>query len=223
MTLRYVPIAGTNEKTSSWASAGSDFEDHMKGAGFDRYADDHQFWSRALAGTFFTKSGHQVWTHGGFDVMEYLERWTEAELHRTVVIAHSYGGAVLAYALASSPRLRHHLGAIITVGTPIRRDLDAIWMSARDGSGVFHVCIYGTGLGARIRFFGQRGRFVREMSWADLKYGVKGGHSGMLRNPQYTPQINTALDAVKATWERLKTSPPPPSAGRATQMGPKPR
>lgn len=193
--MRYVPIAGTNEKKVSWCSPGSDFDQHLMGRGFVRYADKHQLWSRALAGTFFTASGHQVWEHGGQDVDDYLFQWSPEELSHTVVIAHSYGGAVLAYALARSPYLRTHLGAIITVGTPVRRDLDKVWAQARE-SNMRHIHLYGTGWGARIRWFGQRGRLKREMPWANVNMPVKGGHSGVVRKLKHIPQIDAALDAV---------------------------
>ena len=63
----YTPVAGTNAKKreQSWATSGSLFDRHMASSGFTRKAEEFGFWSTALAGTFFTGSGHLAWQFGG--------------------------------------------------------------------------------------------------------------------------------------------------------------
>ena len=196
--IEYVPIAGTNEHGASWCKPGSLFDTYLTRLGITRRQAARQFWSRALAGTFFTGSGHRVWQFGGDDLRVYLDSISSYRLARTILIAHSYGGAVLAYALAKRPRIR--VGAIITVGTPIRRDLDEVWEVARTST-QWHVHLYGTGFGSWMRWVGQRGRFARRMRWADLNYSVKGGHSGVLRKAQHIPQFAQAITSAKAAIE----------------------
>jgi len=115
-------------------------------------------------------------------------------VHQIVLIGHSYGGAVIAYALAGRPLVR--VRAAITMGTPLRRDLDPVWESAEEAIDL-HVHMYGTGFGSWIRFAGQRGRFQRQMPWLEHNIGVKGGHSGICRKAKHIPQIDQALDIVR--------------------------
>ena len=189
--FRYMPISGTHEKRKkSWVNKGSLFDRFMTVFGFTRLADDLRFWSGALAGTFFTSSGHRVWQYGGRQVYSFLEKLTEEERKKLVIVAHSHGGTVLAYALAMRPLLK--VGAIVTVGTPVRRDIDDVWQKAKEATDL-HIQIYSVGFGSFVRWIGQRGRLRREMPWADKRWSVKGGHSGVLRKRKHMSQFVRVL------------------------------
>ena len=188
----YVPVAGTNAKKRKhqWASAGSLFDVHLANLGFQRKAEAFGVWSTALAGTFFTGSGHLVWQFGARQFYEFM--WGLPFEERNGVV-HSHAGAIVAYALALKPRLV--LRSLITIDCPMPKSLDAVWAEAK-GSTKTHVHLYSTGWGSRMRWLGQRGRFKRQMEWATYNFPIAGGHSGILRAPKHIPQIDEALALV---------------------------
>ncbi|HEU01317.1 hypothetical protein LCGC14_0795530 [marine sediment metagenome] len=194
--ILYTPIAGTNEKHGrSWVDASSLFDRHLAAQGFERRAEELRFWSAALAGTWFTFSGHQPWIFGGEQLREFLGTLPVVDgVVDVVLIGHSYGGAVIAYALAGRPMI--HVRAVITMGTPLRRDLDPVWALAEEAI-VLHIHLYGTGLRSWVRFAGQRLRFRRKMPWLLHNYAVKGGHSGVFRKAKHIPQIDHALSIIR--------------------------
>ena len=110
------------------------------------------------------------------------------------LVAHSYGGAVVAYALAGRPMIR--VRAVITMGTPLRRDLDPVWKLAEEAIEL-HVHMYGTGFKSWVRLAGQRFRPMRKMPWLVHNFAVKGGHSAIFRSAKHIPQIDRALRAVR--------------------------
>lgn len=193
--FRYMPISGTHEKRKkSWVNKGSMFDRFMTAFGFARLAEHGlRFWSGALAGTFFAGRGHRVWKFGGRTVYAFLEKLTPEERAKLVIVAHSHGGTVLAYALAMRPLLK--VGAIVTVGTPVRKDMDDVWALAKEATDL-HIQIYSVGVGSFMRWVGQRGRLRREMPWADVRWTVKGGHSGVLRKKKHMPQFARVLGRV---------------------------
>lgn len=192
MGLIYVPVAGTNAKKREheWSAAGSLFDVHLAKLGCNRKAEEFGFWSTALAGTFFTGSGHLAWQFGARQLREFLRTlpFTDRNL-----IAHSHGGAVVAYALAMRPQLS--IRSLITVDSPMPRSLDDIWTHAAASIGM-HVHLYGTGWRSAVRWLGQRARFKREMEWATYNLPIAGGHSGILRDPKHIPQIDEAIALV---------------------------
>lgn len=189
----YIPVAGTNarKREKEWTALGSLFNLHMYDMGFVRQADEFGFWSTALAGTFFTGSAHLAWQFGGQQLYRFLQTVPFQDRN---LIAHSHGGAVVAYALTLKPRLC--IRSLITVDSPMPTSMDDVWWDGHFSIGV-HIHLYGTGLGSHMRWLGQRGRFRRKMEWADHNLAIKGGHSGILRKAKYIPQINRALILVQ--------------------------
>jgi pimeloyl-ACP methyl ester carboxylesterase len=216
--ILYTPIAGTNEKHGhSWVDFDSLFDRHLDSRGFGRRARELRFWSAALAGTWFTFSGHQPWIFGGEQLRKFLETLPVVDdIVQVVLIGHSYGGAVIAYALAGRPMIR--VRAVITMGTPLRRDLDPVWTLAEQAIAL-HVHMYGTGLGSWIRFAGQRGRFMRKMPWLEHNLPVKGGHSGVFRKAKHIPQIDRALCLVRDLQGFTPLAPPPPPPPSKVRRG----
>ena len=189
-SMAYVPVGGTkaSQREHEWSRAGSRFDVHLANLGFVRKADEFAFWSTAFG---FFSNGHQVWQYGGVSALRpYLLKLPEED---RFIIAHSYGGAVVAYALAAKPTIK--IRALITVDCPLRRDLDPIWEQARPAIPL-HIHLYSKGWGSRIRVLGQRFRFMREMPWADHNLYIEGGHSGVLRLPKHIPQIDESLALV---------------------------
>jgi len=146
--------------------------------GFERVGRTLRFWSTALSGTRFCGNNHLAWQFGGEQVNDYLETVDAPVL----ILAHSHGGQVAAYALANGARC----DTLITIDTPIRRDMEPVWQA-----GIWnrrrHLHLYGTGWGSRMRIFGQR-RFKRQMPWATKNRHIDGGHSGILTDPRHREQ-----------------------------------
>ena len=82
------------------------------------------------------------------------------------------------------------------MGTPIRKDMETVWREGRPRI-AYHLHLYGTGLGALMRWFGQRGWLTRTHPTADESRAVKGGHSGILRDSKHMAQIDQVLDRIQ--------------------------
>lgn len=190
--MKYIPIAGTGarEHSRSWHQADSDTAVFLDQRGFDRLGDDLPFWSSALSGTRFCGNNHSVWQYGG----AVLRRWLlGVPLDDRNLIAHSHGGQIVAYALAGGVQVR----SVVTVASPIRRDMDEVWESC-GLTGESHLHLYGVGWGDRWRWFGQRGRFKRAMAGA-TNFKIEGGHSGMLTRPDdYADQWSRVLSWIRS-------------------------
>lgn len=187
MSRVYVPIAGTwaRKKQHRWHKAGSPFDRTMAGLGLTRDADTLGFWDTSIGGVSFCGNSHASWQYGGACLARFLEERDPAST--AVVIAHSHGGQVAAYAAT----LRR-IGVLITVDTPIRADMEEKWEAADIG---YHLHLYGTGIGSRMRVFGAglRSWFSlrahrRTMPWADQNVSIRGGHSGILRDEKHMHQ-----------------------------------
>jgi len=186
----YIPVAGTHaKKKNQWTTRDSSFNQYMQKHGYYQNTDRFKFWSHAF-GMF--NDGHRIWQYGASRLAPFLLSLPEED---RLLITHSYGGAVGAYALAEIAMEGQKIRALIDIDCPLRRDLDEIWEQARPAIPL-HIHLYSTGWGSRIRFFGQRLRFMRKAKWADYNISVKGGHSGVVREAKYIPQIQEALDLV---------------------------
>lgn len=189
----YVPIAGTWAKKQAhrWTDPDSLFDCHLQKRGFIREAAAFGFWSTALAGTFFSGPNHLAWQFGGQQLYLFL---CDLPYQKRNLFGHSHAGAVIAYALAMKPAVT--VRSVVTIDSPMPRSLDPVWHEASKTIGV-HVHLYGSGMGSKIRWFGQRGRFKRQMDWADHNIHVDGGHSGVVRDAKHIPQIDEALMIVR--------------------------
>lgn len=190
----YIPVAGTHGRTrdKEWVTSDSLFARYMSELGWTRTADNFGFWSTQLSGTFFCGSSHLAWQFGGDMLRRFL---LTLPYEDRIVIAHSHGGNVAAYGVSSGVPIR----ALITVDSPVRRDMEEIWEAAVPHIG-YHIHLYGTGFGSRMRWFGQRGRFKRRMPWADVNVRMK-DHSSILRRQEPMLQMEGIL------FHLLKESP----------------
>lgn len=193
--MHYVPVAGTwaekDTETLQWYEAGSPFAVWMARRGWTRKATEFGFWSTALGGTLWCGGDHLAWQFGGRVLRSFLGDlpWE----HRNVV-AHSHGGQIVAYALADGLPIR----SLVTISTPVRRDMDPVWAASLDVRQGRHVALYATGWGDRIRWLGQRGRFRRVVDGAD-GVEVQGGHSGVVREARYFDQWTSVLHRIDET------------------------
>lgn len=188
----YIPVAGTHglKRAGEWVNAHSLFDQYLTSRGFTRRCAEFGFWSTALTGTFFSPD-HLAWQFGGQQLRAFLQT---VPYESRNIIAHSHGGQVAAYAASLLPAIQ--IRSLITVDAPVRRDMDPVWEEARKHV-VFHIHLYGHGVGNAVRWLGQRGRFRRQMPWADWNIRIKGGHSGILREAKHLGQLDSVLNRIR--------------------------
>ncbi len=181
---KYVPVAGTNAgmQEHAWNREGSLFALFMRDHGFEWCGAAFGFWSTALAGTFFTGSGHLAWQFGAKQLQAHVNALAYEDRN---IWAHSWGGAVVAYLLADPKTER--VRSVVTIDTPLQRRLDPVWYAGKHNRD-YHEHLFSKGWGSRIRFLAQRGRPMRAMPWADRNTNITGGHSGMLNRQAFMPQ-----------------------------------
>ena len=194
--MKYVPVAGTHAKKDkqAWNRPEALFAKYVQKEGWEWCGRPFGFWSTALAGTFFSGGGHLAWRFGAAQLRDYLN---ELPYEDRNVIAHSWGGAVVAYMLAD-PKTEM-VRSVVTVDTPIQRSLDDLW-EAGSLNRSYHEHLYSKGWGSRIRYAAQRGRFTNKMSWATVNTNIKGGHSGILNKKKHMKQILPVLDRLEADF-----------------------
>lgn len=117
---------------------------------------------------------------------EALTWYCEAEGTPDILIAHSHGGQVAAYAAAWGLKIP----LLVTVSTPVRADMDDIYLAARPNIGVWRH-IYASDRD-RMQWWGSAGdgalRVATRMERADANYGIPGAeHSRLLTDPQAIP------------------------------------
>lgn len=184
MQRPYVPVAGTwaARNNDRWHAAGSPLAGVLATLGWHRDADNFPFWDTSLAGVSLCGNSHTAWQFGGGLLAEFLR--TDPCGKTAVVIAHSHGGQVAAYAAC-----RQRIRCLITIDTPVRHDMARVWDEAAID---LHVHLYGTGFGSTMRVLGTgiasvlHGRpFRRTIPTADIARRIPGGHSGILRDPAH--------------------------------------
>lgn len=173
--MLYLPIGGTwgRKNQNDWYKAGSWFENMMNSHGHQRVGRKLRFWSHGLSGTFGCGNDRLVWEFGG----EVLNSWSiehGPSPSQLIIIAHSHGGQVAAFALAGGVECH----TLITIDTPIRDDMTEVWEAGVENR-VEHNHLFGTGWASRMRIFGQR-RFGRRMPTSTKNTGISGGHNGMV-------------------------------------------
>ena len=95
-------------------------------------------WSEDVSGipSLWTGGKHSDWRAGGYS---FGLRMAQLPYRQRIAIAHSYGGNVCAYGLIASTAVP--IRRLITVGTPFREDMRAIWKLAEKNVGYhLHVC-----------------------------------------------------------------------------------
>lgn len=149
----------------------------------------------------FTKRKHTDWQAGGASLSYYLRF---APLPARNVVAHSHGGQVVAYACAAGTPINN----LITVGTPVRKDMDDIWQRALPNIRGRWMHIqdqdrdWMSGLG---QLFDGRLGWQHKMPWADQNMLIPDiDHSKLLHDEAtintYWPQLHRWL----CQWPRMR-------------------
>lgn len=205
VTSTYITVPGTHgdngESTGLWWQAGSPFARFMHRHGVEPFNDERPFtWSTDLNGHRFwrrwlgMRDSHRDWIAAGYALCYYLwplhEQDQYVQIENRNVIAHSHGGQVVFYACAYGG-LR--INRLITVGTPIRRDMRAVIERARPNIGQWlhvrgttdHVALWGSiGDGSLVKARTFDGR----EDWTDVVPDIR--HSRVL----------TEEEVFYATW-----------------------
>lgn len=141
-------------------------------------------WSGDVSGipSFTGSQKHSDWRAGGFALALYLARMPLEERN---VIAHSHGGQCCAYAAA---RYNVAIRRLVTVSTPVRSDMEPVWMAAKPRIGYWlHVAAKSGDWMARMgqMFDGHVGWQSRQKQ-ADVNAILPGiGHTGILSDPTH--------------------------------------
>lgn len=204
----YLPIAGTN----GWSDDSSHLEQYgrneirwwqdsyfyyfMHNEGFDvPNIKDPFIWTTDLGGTSFWRRwpiwrgkvsltrDHRDWIAGGAALRWYLQLNSLA-FSDINIIAHSHGLQVVAYACDQGLRVNH----LITVGSPIRKDMRHHYQMMRDGCVRRWLHIY-DGNNDRIQWAGQigDGSFTGRLNnkFARFNHPLKNiEHSRVLSDPE---------------------------------------
>jgi hypothetical protein len=132
-------LAGTHDtQPGTWWQRGSLFTRCLEAHGHTLAAPgDGSSWTAELDGVL---GQHGVWAREGDRLRAYLAQHPVAGVD--VVIAFSHGGQVATYAAADGATIPH----LITLGTPVRGDLEAVYAQARPRIGRWtHVYAVGGG------------------------------------------------------------------------------
>ena len=203
----YIPIAGTWSRSRrdpsndelAWYDSNSAFDKLLANQGYTRVdqnpGKDPGYWSGDVGGLLvqklrFWKEPHTPWREGAADLRRFLYRRRVELAAGVTLIAHSHGGQVVAYALRARP-----LGVngsvvpitVVTVDTPIRRDMARVYELACQNS-VRWLHLYSErGWSSKFRWLGNRFG-SRVLDGADLNIKIAGGHSGCLSDQEHMKQ-----------------------------------
>lgn len=131
--IYYITVAGTfgARKGNDWFLPNSDFSKFLHEQGCDQLETNplkRYMWSTALDGV---DADNTVWDAAGRALAHYIappllgESLVKPE--DTYIIAHSHGGNVVAYACG---KYGLKINGLITIGTPIRKDLYEVYQAA---------------------------------------------------------------------------------------------
>lgn len=180
--VTYIPIPGTDawdedENSYQWYERGSEWTRFMATQNLVLHAVEYLPWSTSLDG-IPTRKGHVIWKGAAKHLICHLERVPYKDRN---LVAHSHGGNVVFHALAYGLNIR----TLITVGTPVRADMDAVVLKGLGNCGYWHH-IYDSSsdrtsiLGA---LFDGRWRIKHDMDLADSQDNVEDvGHSKILND-----------------------------------------
>lgn len=195
----YLPIPGTHAHRdkptkADWYHHESAFATFLSARGFVhlcpqrpfRWTTDlngHRFWRR----WFGKASTSRDWFVGGDNLYAYLQPPVIGHvvpLERTNLIAHSHGLQVVLFAAAMGCKLR----TLVSLGSPVRADLDAIAVEAKKNIG--HWTHVYSDHDDRMQWFGEIGDGVfgikRQHPRADRNVFIPGvAHSRLLNDPTF--------------------------------------
>lgn len=122
-----ITVAGTwgEKHPDAWFRWGSPWWNEAERRGAQRANVDKYRWSTAIDGIF---GENESWRRAGWRLFEYIYACheTENEGSRPILVAHSHGGQISTLATSFGAPVR----ALITVGTPIRRDMEKVYSSS---------------------------------------------------------------------------------------------
>lgn len=181
--VTYIPIGGTWSWTEDlnslqWHMRGSEFTRHMASENLILHARTPFEWDAEVDGLFYQRQ-HAVWKSAAKHLQCHVER---VPLEERNMIAHSHGGQVLFYAAANGVRFNN----VITVGTPVRVDMEPIILKAIGNFSYWHhICDSKTDMTAILgTLWDGRFRIKHTFDLADSSSDVKGiGHSRILNDP----------------------------------------
>lgn len=188
--MSMILVAGTNswhhDNSVDWYHPKHPFTAMLSSSGVGVVSDgDLPFiWTTDIDGIFGERKNNIDWAAGGA-ALSYFTRMSQVRVPD--IIAHSHGLQVVLYACAE-----HGLkvNQLISVGSPVRKDLEDLTKKARLSIG--HWIHIHSDYTDRWQWLGTLfdGRFgiVREHPYADRNDFVPGvGHSDLLRSPQTYP------------------------------------
>ena len=155
-------------------------------------------WSYDLSGVLtWMGRTHSDWIAGGAALTYYLRGLPYEQRN---VIAHSHGGQVAAYAAAHSDCWIRRL---ITVSTPVRKDMQDTWAQARPNIGAWtHVAAKRGDWMIRLgELFDGAFGWTRQMPSADRNLIFPNiGHTGLFTDQQYFHHWPPLLDLLSDTY-----------------------
>lgn len=186
--IRYIAVAGTYAagREMEWDHPDSTFSNFLLAndiiplmiSPLKRYA-----WSTSLDGL---DKSNDDWDAAGralaYYVMPPLADKTLLPPSETYIIAHSHGGNVAAYACG---KYGLKVNGLITVGTPVRKDMDSIYKEA--AKNIDHHLHLHAGWQDYMQILGAIGDgrwgIHREMPYAERNDVMPKGHGDILRDP----------------------------------------
>lgn len=179
-TFKLIALPGTHGFEDDWYRPNSFFMQEAKRHGVELFNEEDPFiWSTNIDGLIGRNDG---WSAAGSSLRWYIGKKCEHGIkpHPSVnIIAHSHAGQIAAYAMAQ--RVKCH--TLITVGTPVRKDMEDIWKMARPYMQYwFHIRTKGFD---KWQFLGSISRWRpssnRDFDLANLNYVIPGEtHYGLL-------------------------------------------
>lgn len=185
---RVLLVGGTHSNDDDWFRAGSRFVGMLQDYGFLLINQDRPFkWSARLDGFFGRK--HPTWKASGENLYAYLdpplcpEKKVPASDIR--IVTHSHGLQVVLYACAAGLKIN----TLISVGSPVRRDMRKIAEKARPN--IKHWLHLKAGFKDIWQVLGELGDgrlgIYRDHPLADRNDPMPGGHSDVLHNVDLLP------------------------------------
>lgn len=172
-------VPGTWGGQNDWSCDGSPFRRYLETRGFESV--QFRGWSGDVDGLYdpLANGTHSDWRAGG---------WALRYLHARdpyPIIGHSHAGQCIAYCAAETGA---SLSAVITVCTPVRKDMRPIYAEARRHIGHWrHVYATGWDLMQRLgELFDGKVGWERQMAEAHDNVGIPNiSHTKLLEDPAY--------------------------------------
>lgn len=188
-------VPGTWGGTNDWSCEGSPFRKYLETHGFA--ALQFRGWSGDVDGFLYDpleNGSHADWKAGGWALKYLFAKDTYP------VIGHSHAGNVIAYAAADTEAT---ISALVTVCTPVRKDMQAVYRRARLNIGHWRH-VYASDwdfIQMAGSLFDRHVGFERKMAEAHDNVGIpKISHSKLLEDPAYFHWWEDAglLDVLRA-------------------------